>query len=74
MASTRNPLRMELDELLPRRADDPLVLLTKQDLDPFSVDELKARIVVLEAEVVRVRHKIEGAVNHLASAEALFKQ
>ncbi len=65
---------MDLDDILPRRADDPLVLLTKQDLDPFSVDELKMRIAVLEAEIARVRQKIEGAVNHLASAEALFKQ
>lgn len=65
---------MDLDELLPRRADDPLVLLTKQDLDPFSVEELNTRIAVLEAEIGRVRHKIEGAVNHLASAEALFKR
>mgnify|MGYP001308248999 CR=1 FL=1 len=73
MAATRNPLRMDLDELLPRRADDPLVLLTKQDLDPLSVDELNARIAVLDSEIARTRGKIEGAVNHLASAEALFK-
>jgi uncharacterized small protein (DUF1192 family) len=64
---------MDMDELLPRRADDPLVLLVKQDLDSLSVDELKARIAVLESEIQRVRNKIEGAVNHLASAEALFK-
>jgi uncharacterized small protein (DUF1192 family) len=65
---------MDIEDILPRRADDPLSLLVKQDLDPFSVDELKARIAVLEAEIARVRAKVEGAVNHLASADALFKR
>ena len=40
---------MDLDELFPDKPDDPLALLTKQDLDPLSVDELEARIVTLEA-------------------------
>ena len=29
---------MDLDELLPRRKDDPLAALPRQDLDPFSLD------------------------------------
>jgi hypothetical protein len=33
---------MDLDELFPDKPDDPLTLLTKQDLDPLSVDELHA--------------------------------
>ena len=65
---------MDLDELFPDKPGDPLTLLAKQDLDPFSVDELTARIAVLEAEIARTRAKIEAAVNHRASAEAIFKK
>jgi uncharacterized small protein (DUF1192 family) len=65
---------MDTDEILPRRADDPLVALGRQDLDPLSVEELDARIAALEAEIARVRRKIESAVNHRASADALFKR
>jgi uncharacterized small protein (DUF1192 family) len=65
---------MDLDELFPSKPDDPLVLLGRQDLDPLSVDELHARIEALEAEIVRVRSKIDAAVNHRASAEQLFKK
>ena len=65
---------MDLDELFPGKPEDPLTLLTRQDLDPLSVDELYARIVVLEAEIARCRGKIEFAVNHRASADALFKK
>jgi uncharacterized small protein (DUF1192 family) len=65
---------MDLDELFPSKPDDPLVLLARQDLDPLSVDELHARIETLEAEIVRVRSRIDAAVNHRASAEQLFKK
>lgn len=65
---------MDLDELFPSKPDDPLVLLTRQDLDPLSIEELHARIATLEAEIARVRGKIEASVNHRASAEALFKK
>ena len=46
---------MDLDELFPSKPDDPLELLAKQDLDPLSVDELQARIAILEGEIARVR-------------------
>jgi uncharacterized small protein (DUF1192 family) len=65
---------MDLDELFPNKPDDPLAALAKQDLDPLSVDELHERIEALEAEIVRVRAKIDAAVNHRASAEQLFKK
>ena len=65
---------MDLDELFPNKPEDPLALLAKQDLDPLSVDELHARIEALETEIARVRAKIDAAVNHRASAEALFKK
>jgi uncharacterized small protein (DUF1192 family) len=66
--------RMDLDELFPNKPEDPLTLLGRQDLDPLSVDELHERIAGLEAEIVRVRAKIDAAVNHRASAEELFKK
>ncbi len=66
---------MDMDEILPpRRADDPVAAAARQDLDPFSVEELEARIAALEAEVERTRRKMGAAVNHKASAEALFKK
>ena len=63
-----------MDSDLPRKADDPLALLLRQDLGPLSVADLEARIAALEGEIARIRSKIESAVNHKASAEALFKR
>lgn len=65
---------MDLDELFQRRPGDPLATLAGQDLDPWSVDELQARIAALEAEIGRTRRKIEAAVNHRATADALFRR
>ncbi|WP_030541494.1 MULTISPECIES: DUF1192 domain-containing protein [Sphingobium] len=65
---------MDVDDDLARRADDPLAQLLRQDLGPMSVADLEARIKALEGEIVRTRSKIESAVNHKASAEALFKR
>ena len=64
---------MDLDETLPNRAGDPLAALIAQDLDPLSVKELEARIVVLEGEIARSRTKMQRAVNHRATAHDLFK-
>jgi uncharacterized small protein (DUF1192 family) len=65
---------MDLDELFPDKPKDPLTQLTRQDLDPLSVDELHARIEVLEGEIARVRARIDNAVNFRASADAIFKK
>jgi len=65
---------MDLDELFPDKPKDPLTLLTREDLDPLSVEELHARVAVLEGEISRVRAKIENAVNFRASADAIFKK
>lgn len=65
---------MDMEEYLPKKADDPLARLTGQDLDPLSVAELDARIAALEGEIVRTRAKREYAVNHKAGAEALFRK
>jgi uncharacterized small protein (DUF1192 family) len=65
---------MDLDELFPDKPKDPLTQLVRQDLDPLSVEELNARIEVLEGEIARVRAKIENAVNFRASADAIFRK
>lgn len=63
-----------MDESEPLRRDDPLAQLTRQDLDPLSITELEARIAALEGEIARTRAKISFAVNHKASADALFRR
>jgi uncharacterized small protein (DUF1192 family) len=65
---------MDLDELFPNKPDDPLKLLTKQDLDPLSVDELTDRVKVLETEIARTKAKIDASVNFRASADELFRK
>jgi uncharacterized small protein (DUF1192 family) len=63
---------MEMEDATPR-AGDPLIAVTRQDLNPLSVAELDARVAALEAEIVRTRARREKAVNHRASADGLFK-
>jgi uncharacterized small protein (DUF1192 family) len=66
---------MDTDDIAPPpRANDPVSLLDKQDLDPFSVIELDARIAALEAEIVRTRTHRDKSVNHRASADAIFNR
>ncbi|BDD65387.1 hypothetical protein Sj15T_04080 [Sphingobium sp. TA15] len=65
---------MDMDDDLPRKADDPLAQLLRQDLGPLSLSDLEARIEALEGEIARTRSRIDNAVNHKASAEALFKR
>lgn len=65
---------MDLDDLFAKNPADPLVQLTRQDLDPLSVEELDARQAVLEAEIVRIQEKRTSAVKVRASADALFRK
>ncbi len=65
---------MDLDDFYSRKPDDPLTQLARQDLDPLSVEELRERVGLLEAELARTKQKVEGAVNFKASADALFKR
>jgi len=66
---------MDFEDASPRpRAGDLLKALAREDLDPLSVAELDERITALAAEIERVRSKRDRAINHKASAEALFKK
>ncbi|MGR6329260.1 DUF1192 domain-containing protein [Sphingomonas sp. XXL09] len=64
---------MELDDR-PSRPNDALAELHRQDLDPLSVAELEARIAALSAEIERTRTHMQRAVDHRASADALFRR
>ena len=66
-------LHMDMDDL-PLRRDDPLAQLTRQDLDPLSVDELNERIQVLKNEITRCEGKIAFATRHRSAADELFKK
>jgi uncharacterized small protein (DUF1192 family) len=65
---------MDLDDILPKRQDDPLVQLIRQDLDPLSNEELGQRIQILEAEIARCRARLAAAANHRATAESIFRR
>jgi uncharacterized small protein (DUF1192 family) len=66
---------MDFEDASPRqRAGDLIKALAREDLDPLSVAELDERIAALTAEIERSRIKRDRAINHKASAEALFKK
>jgi uncharacterized small protein (DUF1192 family) len=65
---------MDADDISPRRSDDPVAMLARQDLDPLSIEELGARIAALEAEIARVKAHRDKAGSHRNSAEALFRR
>jgi len=59
---------MDPEELEPRKkVPAPL------DLDRMSIEELKDYIAAMEAEISRVKAKIEAKKAHLAGAAGLFK-
>jgi uncharacterized small protein (DUF1192 family) len=65
---------MDLDDLFPSKPGDPLIELSKQDLDPMSIEELNARIEALKAEIARVEAHMQRAQVHRSAAEDLFKK
>ena len=71
---TVNDSTVDLDDLFPSKPDDPLVALAKQDLDPMSLEELKARIEALKVEIARVENHMKQAQDHRSAAEELFKK
>ncbi|MDF0489700.1 DUF1192 domain-containing protein [Sphingomonas sp. H39-1-10] len=65
---------MDFDEILAKNPADPLSQLVRQDLERLSLDELAARITVLESEITRSRQQIERASKHRAIADDLFRR
>lgn len=62
-----------MDDDLPRPKGDLASKLATEALDPYSHDELTARIALLEAEIARVRAHQGKAAAHRQAAEAFFK-
>jgi uncharacterized small protein (DUF1192 family) len=60
---------MDPDELEPRRQTP-----APRDLDRMSIEELRNYIAELEAEIARVRGKIDAKKAHLAGADSLFRK
>ncbi len=64
---------MDLDDL-PRPKGDAASQLAKEDLSPYSQDELNERVALLEAEIARVKSHFDKAAAHRSAADALFKK
>ncbi len=62
---------MEEDDR-PRPRGDAASKLATEDLSPYSIDELDARIALLNAEIARVDNHKRSAAAHRNAAEALF--
>ncbi|MBD3729993.1 MAG: DUF1192 domain-containing protein [Sphingomonadales bacterium] len=56
----------------PRRRGDAASLLAKEDLSPYSQDELAERIALLRDEISRIESHMSKAAAHRAAADALF--
>ena len=65
---------MDEDDFFSSKPQDPLTLLTKQDLGPISQDELAARIETLKGEIARVEAHMTAVSAHRSAAEQLFKK
>jgi uncharacterized small protein (DUF1192 family) len=61
------------EDLEPRPARGaPLIALTREDLDGYSVEDLKERIETLQAEIARSQAAIDGKSSQRNAADALF--
>ncbi|MBV9510105.1 MAG: DUF1192 domain-containing protein [Caulobacteraceae bacterium] len=59
----------------PRRGrGQVLVDLTREDLEPYGVEELSARIAALRAEIARTEAQLDRKQAGRAAADALFKR
>jgi uncharacterized small protein (DUF1192 family) len=65
---------MDIEDLFPSKPGDPLTELTRQDLGPFSQDELAERIDTLKQEIARVEAHMTAVDKHRSAAEELFKR
>lgn len=61
------------EDLEPRQARSaPMTALSREDLDAYSVEDLKERIVSLETEIARSRKAIDGKSSQRDAADAIF--
>lgn len=63
------------DAAPPRRArGQALIDVSREDLDLYAVEELEARVALLQAEIERTRAQIDRKRSGRAAADALFKR
>ena len=62
-----------MDDDLPRPKGDAAGQLSKESLDPYSLDELAERVTFLEAEIARIKAHRDKVTAHRSAADALFK-
>ncbi|MFC0632792.1 DUF1192 domain-containing protein [Brevundimonas balnearis] len=60
------------EDLEPRPSRDVLTALTREDLDAYSVEDLKARILTLENEIERAKAAIQTKTAKKSAADAFF--
>jgi uncharacterized small protein (DUF1192 family) len=60
------------NEALARQNAGPLSGLVREDLDPYSVEDLEARIKALQSEISRTAEALERKRNRRSAADALF--
>ncbi len=60
------------NEALARQNAGPLHGLVREDLDPYSVEDLEARIEALQTEITRTNDALERKKNRRSAADALF--
>ena len=65
---------MDEDDFFTSKPQDPLTLVTKQDLGPLSIAELEERIGILKDEIERVETHMAEASRHRSAADELFKK
>ena len=63
-----------MEEETPNSAGSPLGDLLAEDLSPMGLEELTARIGVLESEIARCRAIIESKKSSHSDAEAIFQK
>ncbi|MFT4076318.1 MAG: DUF1192 domain-containing protein [Asticcacaulis sp.] len=59
------------EPLAPRKAG-ALQTLVREDLDPYSVEDLVVRIDLLQAEIIRATEAMDRKKNRRSAADALF--
>jgi len=65
---------MDEDDFFTSKPQDPLTLVTRQDLGPLSIAELEERIEILKQEIERVETHMAEASRHRSAADELFKK
>jgi uncharacterized small protein (DUF1192 family) len=63
---------MTFEDLEPRPPREAVAAVIREDLDPYAVADLEARIALLEAEIARTRAAIDTKSAKRSAAEAFF--